>query len=107
MWCARIKFPDGEENWHHLNLTRNGKKVTGESDCYRGYSKGSLYKLAGSIDNLILTVTYSVVDPTRIERGAMALMLVNDAKTMKGHLIYYDSESNAMKSTNCEWHRTK
>lgn len=102
-WQSEITFPDGEKNKHRMQLRRAGYRVTGRTTCYRGYSEGNVYDLAGSFKDMILTCTYQIDDPRRLERGSMVLMLVNDGATLRGHLTYYDDKASSIRSTNCEW----
>lgn len=105
VWLADIKFsdPHREPSKHRLRLKRAGYKVTGRTVCYEGYSEGNSYDLNGAFKNLILTCSYQIDHPRQIERGSMVLMLVNDGKVLKGHLLYYDDRSNSIMSAECAW----
>jgi hypothetical protein len=86
-----------------MQIKRQGYTITGRSICIKGYSEGNSYNFHGTFKNLILTCTYQIDDSRGIERGATGLMLLNDGKTLKGYITFYDDKSSSTLSTVCEW----
>ncbi len=81
-WASRIDFPDEKYNIHTMILRQSGCYVDGDIQCTEGYSKGNRYKFFGTLRDSILTGIYQIADPTKIERGALALRAINDARVL-------------------------
>ncbi len=103
IWLAEVPFPSGEVNKHRMTLKRTGHRVSGRTVCTKGRSEGQSYDLKGTFNNTILTMTYQIDDPRRIERGSTAMMLVNDGKELSGCVIYYDDQTHSLMSADCRW----
>lgn len=102
-WLSEITFPAGEVNNLRMEINQKGHKISGKVHCVDGFSKGNHYDFHGTFFNLILTTIYKIDNPSEIERGAQVLMLVNDGKTLKGILAFYDNQTHSILSTDCEW----
>ncbi|MEM9556493.1 MAG: hypothetical protein AAGC60_19705 [Acidobacteriota bacterium] len=102
-WLSEIRFPAGEVNKHRMTINQVGHKISGRTICYEGYSEGQSYLLSGTFHNLILTITYRIDNPRRIERGSLVLMLFDDGKQLKGQVSFYDDKQHRILTTECSW----
>lgn len=101
-WSAEVRT-DAGTNKHNIKLSRTGYRIEGSALCVEGPLEGQVYSISGYFNNLLLTGQYSSKNRRRIERGAFTLMLVEDGFKLKGHLSFYDNETNSALSVECEW----
>ena len=90
-WSAFAKFDDENSDKFTLSLRRQGHRVDGTMVCTEGFDKGREFLVNGTFRNLILTLTYSSIDDTTLDRGTLTLMLVENGDAFRGHVAYYDN----------------
>lgn len=105
VWHTKIDFPDGEYNEHRMTLRHLGRKIDGDILCLDGYSKGRRYTFVGTIRDSIVTMTYQTEDGKRLERGSITLIVKRDAKSLDGHVIYYEDQTGNTNVAHCRWER--
>lgn len=82
-----------------ITFERKGHKVKATSICIDGPDKGKIYLMDGSFKNLILVLSYISEDPRSIERGTLAMKLVEDGKKFVGCGAYYSSITEKVHSS--------
>jgi hypothetical protein len=53
----------------------------------------------------ILASFYAIADETLSEQGAMVVKLAKGGRALKGTLIYYDNDKEAISTVDCEWRK--
>ncbi len=101
-WESTLRFSDDTYNKMVLSLTRRGWSVEANMRCIEGYSKGINFTFKGEIYAHILTGTYRASDPSKSERGAIALMLVGNGTSLQGYVLYTEDTMNEVRVTECK-----
>ncbi len=104
-WNAKETYNDSEPNVvaeYIIEFQRQGHKVTGTSTCVNGPDKGKVYLLSGSFNNLILTLTWVPKDKRSLERGTLAMKLMENGKKMSGHGVFYSPITETVHTSSLE-----
>lgn len=82
-------------------LNRVGHTITGRLIEIGGASKIHTYTISGTFKNLILNCTYEVSSKDHIDRGSLALMLVNNGTSLEGFFSSYADNFNKIIPMQC------
>lgn len=90
-WDSRVNYSKSEHDWDEflVDLRRHSHPVKATLTCVDGANKGCVYSFEGTFRNLILTGTYSATEQTRLARGTLTLMLLNNGDVMEGAAAVY------------------
>ena len=105
-WQTNIKYSDGDENEISYYLKRRGVSVSGHAHCIQGISKGMRWKLSGTFENLILSLSYVSLDKTKLDKGSVTVMLIKNGTLLKGFINYYSELSHSIKSVSLDLSRS-
>ena len=98
-----LGYPENEDFTEAVELKRRGHRVTGVVTVTGGADKGRVYILEGSFKNLILTVSFSGQDASRLDRGTYTLQATNNAQHLHGYSTYYQDDENCIACLKCNW----
>jgi len=98
-WSATESYPDKTKDEYILQLRRHGHRVEGILTCVHRPDDGSVYELAGSFKNLILTATYVSRDRGALDRGAWTLKLTHNGMEFEGCGAYYSPEHDFIEAS--------
>lgn len=97
-WQGVITYAGGNKNEMIYTLNRLNTEVSGEAKCIDGNEQGLKWSLNGYFENSILTLTYHCLDNTKIDKGSVTLMLINNGDSLDGHINYYSDNEHRIKS---------
>ncbi len=100
-----VEYPQAPGFTEAVELRRHGHRVTGSVTVTDGPDKGRLYVVDGTFKNLILTLSFSGHDETRLDRGTYTLQTQNNGQHFLGYSAYYQDDKNAITALQCKWHR--
>jgi hypothetical protein len=86
-------------------IKRVAHKITGVVAVVEGPDQGRTYSLEGEFKNLLLTLSYSAVSRTSLDRGTYTLLLKNNGNRFEGASALYEDESNTILTHECQWIR--
>jgi hypothetical protein len=96
-WNATEKFSDDKTtDVFSMELHCHGRQVTGEMVCVSGPDKDRVYELTGLFQNLILTLSWIPKGDRAIETGTITVQLVDDARKLSGHGIFYSPKTDKL-----------
>lgn len=104
-WSAHLSYESGNENDITYIISRSGTRVKGKAICSSGYSKGMIWKFDGSFEGLILSLSYSALERSKLDRGNITMMLVNNGLKLKGYINYYQDDIHSIKSVSIEMNK--
>lgn len=105
VWNATETFSDTttpQTGKFTMELKRQGHHVTGTSTCTDGPDKDSVYLMEGSFKNLILTLNWVPKDSKSLERGTLAIKLVENGKKFSGCGAFYSPETEKVHTSQFE-----
>jgi|GEM_PF-5312655 len=104
-WESIVTYKNDEKNKLIYQLERSHTKVKGIAKCLEGNEINREWYLNGYFENSILTLTYHCLDKTKIDKGSITLMLINNGSTLEGHINYYSDKDHTIKSVAVEFTR--
>jgi hypothetical protein len=96
VWTATETFSDTtpvEADTFTMELKRQGHHVTGTLRCIDGPDKDDVYLIEGTFNNLILTLTWVPENKRALDRGTLAIKLVENGKKFVGCGAFYSNET--------------
>jgi len=85
-----------------IELRRQGHTVSATSTCIDGPDKGTVYKMEGTFNNLILTLTWTPMDKRSLERGTLAMKLTENGRRFVGHGAFYSPATERVHTSSFE-----
>lgn len=102
VWEATEIFSDTTPalvNKYGIEFKRKGHQVIAIAKCTDGPDKGKDYLNQGSFKNLILTLSWTPLDKTSLERGTLAAKLVANGQGFSGYGVYYSPVTEKLHTT--------
>jgi hypothetical protein len=106
-WNSRVSYSKSGHDWDEFmfDIQRHSHSVKATLICTDGANKGSVYNFEGTFRNLILTGTYSTTEQSRLARGTLTLMLLNNGDVMDGSAAVYSPTKHGV--FNAQVHATR
>jgi hypothetical protein len=101
--CFKDKDVGKEE--FDVEVTGCDQSITARATCIKGRDRGFIYVVEGTFANLVLRATWSCADPTRIETGAVCLMLLENGNVLTGLNVHYHTKKRKLCVTPLTWRR--
>ena len=103
--CFKDKDVGKEE--FDVEVTGCDQSITARATCIKGRDRGFIYVVEGTFANLVLRATWSCADPTRIETGAVCLMLLENGNVLEGLNVHYNTQKRILCVTPLTWRRVR
>lgn len=100
-----VEFTSASDFSEVVELKRQGHRVSGTVTVTQGPDQGRIYIIDGSFKNLILTLSFSGQDETRLDRGTYTLQVHNNGQHLDGYSAFYQDEENKITCLECIWKR--
>ena len=97
-WVSRARIRDSEREtvWQ---IKQTGHRIKATAVATLGPNQGRSFAINGTFRNLILTVTFQRSDAgSVIDRGCVAVKLVQNGHQLCGHITHYDYDSETLVS---------
>lgn len=79
-------------------ISQTGHRITATATPISGPNEGKRFNVEGMFRNSVLTVTYCMQSNQTLERGCLALKLINNGQRLQGHILRYDGLKEKVES---------
>jgi hypothetical protein len=79
-------------------IRQRGHRIKANATPISGPNEGKRFKVEGMFRNSLLTVTYRMDSNQTLERGCVALKLINNGQRLQGHILRFDGQKEKVET---------